>query len=86
MCFLKLLTEFHFLGGGSIISLILATTIAQVPKTIGNATTCTCYAISKHKMYLLILYNDNKLGNHFEKDVTSPVMFFNDASRYTLNR
>ena len=48
--------------GESIIFLsILATTIAQVPKNIGKATECTLYDIRQDKMYLLIMYNINKL-------------------------
>ena len=58
--FLKVLKEFHFLKGASIIYLNLAPTITQVSKYIGKST-CTFYAIRQHKMLLLILYNPNKM-------------------------
>ena len=58
--FLKLLKEFRFLKKQISFLSILASTITQGPKYTWKATLCTFYAISQHKMYLLIRYNPNK--------------------------
>ena len=58
--FKKLIKEFRFQKESVSFLSILAPTIAQVPKYIGK-TTFTFYAISQHKMYLLILYNQNNI-------------------------
>ena len=59
---IKKFKEFHFLKGPSIISLNFSPylTVAQVPKNIGKATTCTFYALRQHNMLSLILSNPNK--------------------------
>ena len=61
LSFHEVLKEFRFLKGTSSIVLILwAVLIAQMPKYIGKATVCTFYTMHQHKMYFLKLYNNNK--------------------------
>ena len=54
--FLKLLKEFRFLKGASIIYLNFSPYYRSVPKYIGKAIiTCTFYAVSQYKIQLLTL-------------------------------